>query len=145
MKTKIRESLANLRVTKRNRRRHSVEICIKCDVIDPATDSRRAVTLSHGRADGFFPGVLRVRPHSAGGRRLCGEFNAGDQVKFDLGLNILTAGVAARASSAGSFWIHAVDVCNRLIGARCVVDYKEPFPPRGARQRVVSNRVDRRA
>jgi len=98
----------------KNRAQHSVEVAIRCDVIDKSGEGKRfAATLVHTQNDGFFCGILRVKPHSARGKKVCARFKVGEVIGFDLGLNTLTARVANNGPHGT--WIHAVDIMYQLI------------------------------
>jgi hypothetical protein len=96
-----------------NRLRHNVQFAVRCDVIDKIKGRRLAVTLMHPRSDGFFVGVLLVKPHSAAGQKVCARFKVGQVIGFDVGRNTLVGRVASTAPKG--VWIYAADIVFDLI------------------------------
>jgi hypothetical protein len=74
--------------------------------------------------DEFFIGLLRVTPHSNGGRRLCAALNKDDIVRYRFGFYTHHARVADNDND--TIWLHAVDVGQHLIVPAWVPDPHDP-------------------
>jgi hypothetical protein len=98
-------------------RRHALIFEVRCDLInwelDPTTRGWPATFSNPPKT--FFPGFLRLTPHSKGGRKLCATLNAGDLVRYRLGWNIYSARIAFKDEATGHLWVHAFDLSNMLI------------------------------
>jgi hypothetical protein len=110
----------------KRRARHAVEFRVACDVISPLSGKPLAVTIETRRRDGAFQGLLRLRAHSAAGRRLLGALDSKQRLNFLLGGNHYTA----RVASGGSVVLHAIDVA-RWIFREATVANNGKFAPSG--------------
>ena len=98
-------------------KRHRISLIVGCDLInwtwDPTTRGWPATIKSDPKD--FFPAFVRVAPHSNGGRKLCAALQAGDLLRYRIGLNIYSARVAYKGDVTGQVYLHAFDVSNQLI------------------------------
>src|SRR5215831_11319493 len=111
------------RQLERQLRRHAVEFLVHCDLID-STGRAWPVTIGSVPDDGFFIGLLLIRPHSIGGHKFCSALKRGDVVQCRVGLSFFHARVASTYED--NVWLHAVDVSQHVIIPVCVPDPDNP-------------------
>lgn len=134
MRTK--KELQRMRAWIKRQRRHAVSFSIECDVIDPASRQPFAVTISSVPEDGAFQGLLRVRAHSAAGRRFLSKFKPEQLLDFVFGGNAHRARVASKGKSSGRIWLHAIDVCRWIFIPIFVARGDKFAPKRSGRRRA---------
>jgi hypothetical protein len=120
--------ISELELEKRAKR-HTIILIVRCDLMnwdwDPSIRGWPA-TIKSDPHD-FFPGFVRVIPHSAGGRKLCAALQRGDLLRYRLGFNIYSARVGYKGNVTGQVYLHAFDISNQLIRAARLEGDGEPI------------------
>ena len=99
-------------------RRHAIKFIVRCDLVDlgmyPKPGRYPATICSPPNT--FFLGLLKLIPHTAGGKRLCArvKFHTGADIQYRVGSAIYSARIAAQCKG-GDIWLHAFDVASQLI------------------------------
>jgi hypothetical protein len=110
--------------------RHALSFVIRCDLVNPELIEQEPyhgwrATIS-APPDGLFLQTLVVTPHSAGGRKLCADLNAGDFVHFRLYWHIFRCRIASKDVS-GEILLAAANLGRELICPVRMADDDDPI------------------